>query len=402
MKDSIKRFAGRAAAVVSALSFAMSTLSFPSFSASAAVNIQLDSLTVRGLIGDTLQGYYVDSSRNYKACEFTFNSYQTMSDRYFTPTGSYASGTQILLLYTTPLPADIGQDLTQQDAIISVDLGLHLDNVTHFEMIFGGGLDGYFTTSAYSALNTYNYVLSTAPALPDRSITTGDGFRTSLAYNPYNNQRGGFYGMSGAGGYSALYYKMDSPTAGSVSIDTVQCSCLALGSSLHFVITLPYVNSDVEIPSNISDLFPASGKASGTVSENSSGGYDVDYDLSIDLPDYSSQLDTIANPSLSAEQEGALSGLDSAGEALGGSVDDYDDIVDDIDSYEWEIDGDSFALDTIDGDLPDLTPPTDVVDGVNDLWELLELDRSAPIILRYMPILILFMFGSYVIFGKWI
>lgn len=246
-----------------------------SLNASAAdVNIQLDSLSVRGLIGDTLTGYYVDSDRNYKSCEFSFNSYQTMNtgQLYFTPQGSYSSGSQIVLLYTTPLPTDIGQDLTQQDAIINVDVGLHLQNVRHFEMIFGGGLDGYFITTSYAALNTNNYILSTAPALPARSITAGDQFRTSLSYNRYDSSKGGFYGLNGAGGYSALYYSMDTSTAGDLYIDTVQCSCIALGSQLHFVMTLPYVNSDVVIPADPLPPFSGDGASSGTVSGTISDG----------------------------------------------------------------------------------------------------------------------------------
>lgn len=403
MKDSIKRFVGRAVAVVSALPFALSSL--PA-SADSTV-ILLDSITTRYIFGDSISGGYLDNEGNFKSCTFEFSDLLSLGSSNLPNQGNYGSSTTILLHYRAEVQNDIGQVLTNFQPMCYLDLDVTLENVTSFQWLSGAWINGVWTTTNLSTLNTYAYMISSAPALPASSIGIGDGrYRTTFQGNRYSSGKAGLFQVNGFDkAFSGCFYSVSSASAGSLYLDTIQfCCCFYSGGFLEIAFTCPYVNDDFVIPSDSPEIpsIGVGGSGSGTVSENSSGGYDFNYNIDIDIPDYSGQLDTIANPSLSSEQSDALSGLGDANSAVGDAVDDYDGLIDDIDSYEWEIDGDSFALDTIDQDLPDLTPPTDIVDGVNDLWELLELDRSAPIILRYMPILILFMVGSYVIFGKWI
>lgn len=261
--------------------------------ASAAVDtILLDTITTRYIFGDSISGGYLDNEGNFKSCTFAYSDLLTLGSSNLPNQGNYGSSTTILLHYRAEVQSDIGQVLTNFQPMCYLDLDVSLENVTSFQWLAGAWINGVWTTTNLSTLNTYAYMISSAPSLPVSSVGIGDGqYRTTFQGNRYSSGKAGLFQVNGSDkAFSGCFYSVSSASAGSLYLETIQfCCCSYSGGYIEIAFTCPYVNSDVVIPSSApSPSGSQSGTVSGTVGDNP---ISVDVDIEMQYPDYFYEVD---------------------------------------------------------------------------------------------------------------
>lgn len=374
----------KAAVVVgSALAFSLSALT-PFFASADSEIITLSGFQTAQMLGVSIEAYYLGTDMQYHRRDLslvdtsrTFVSSNLPSDHPLKELEGHA-----VCFYSVVNPDDLYDNSgvvtdTSQSPLWLVSWNVQLENVTHFV----GGCSSIHYSRYFdyplSSLRMYNYFTggeySSSVHPVDAGTTAGVANSASFTY------------LSGVGsivgdsydGTAITYYIGDSAFSA--------VNPHYAGNYTYFYFIAPSINSDYVLsgssppPDPPSDpVYTASGTASGIISENSSGGYDVDYNISIDMPDYSGLI----NPELDIDQSSRMG-----------------DARDTVDEYH---NAEEVMLSEADdglSSLPDLEfDETLIEDAENPFSEFFGINLVGIMVFWVGAIA----FISYVLFGKWV
>ena len=361
----------KAAAVVgSAFAFGLSALT--PFSASADDLITLQPAIWKGMLGDTLQGQMLKSDLSYQSVTFTYQDYFEINpyDQNFDVDFLYGN---IVLRYSAPVPPG-------WTGIYSVDIPVTFPYITTLDFSVLGWVD--LTTIANNSIQdfrqycfgSYSYggVQTTVYPQTNAAGTKGGCFRLGSS----NSWR--------TAGVSCLRFGLYDFSGTVNLLEVSENYGYTENGQTNIFITLPLVNSDYEdepYPDPGPDI-PAyvtvDGEASGSISENSSGGYDINYNYNIQVPDYNGVL----NPSLNGDQSSRMSGA-----------------RDTVDEYHTAEQGLLSEADDGLSSLPDLEFDESLIeDAENPFSEFFGINIVGIMVFWVGAIA----FISYVLFGKWV
>lgn len=387
MKKRFKAILGRVAAFFSALPFAISSLAFP---ASADEQyLRLSWSTWSDMVGASVQGYYLADGDLLKPITLTLRTNSSSKTGTITSVDMDVSDSSMLVnsylaVYECTIPSDVKLSSDSFLPVLQVDWNVHFSNVTYVGYVGGTFVNTVFTTLSRSSLSQYNYLQSGSSSsgvvsLPGRSSDSSLAglYRQSTVSSTYDCS-GCFYSYTGNATdlYIGTQYFSNLRSVGSNS------------NKWYVMLSAPYINPDYvfegnDPPPSIPDSSTtANGSGSGTITENSSGGYDFSYNIEVEVPDYSAQfndLESAINPDYDS------SNLDR----LSSNVDDYQTVEDSL--LDLANDGLSSTpdLEFDDSLIEDAYNPLDSFFGINIVG-----------IMVFWVGCIAFI--SYILFGKWV
>lgn len=393
MKDRMKRFCGRAVAVVSALLFVASSFQLIVFADDPVGNVVDYSLEeTLNFIGHSVSGYYQSTSGMKK---ISFELQNVRWNSYVSTNGSsFDLSLKRFAVYSAPYPSD----MVTSGAVIC-DLGLKFSNCYYMELYCGGAhnssfyRDGMLTTVRplnYVTIgdsrnnNSYHYITadirSGRTTRPNAVILTAQNTGVQLA-------------NVGIVGGAFSFSQRQTVDVGELCFSYPYTPSGQYDQELWFCVSNISTNTDAVFlgGSYFTSQGLVSGDISGTITDSSGNSSDlnipnVNLDVNIDVPDYSSKLDDLENainPSLDSSQADIYNRFDSEGEEYNtlenSLLDNMASQIDNMDSIAFEFD------------------PT-YVEEAEDFTPLF----NYPLVMWMTNLVLIISLISFLIFGKWV
>lgn len=394
MKKRFKAILGRVAALVSALPFVISSLSL-SVSADTYYT-RLSWSTFSSLIGSTVQGYYLADGGVLKPITLSLHDNNTQyitsvsMDNTLAPNATTLAPNSYICWYKCSIPSDLYLSSESYLPYFQIDWNVHFTNVTYF------GCDTFcYNQRVYTTLNRqylaqYNTFIAGSDNSSVHTVPFASGSDT-LAGRTYvvNKSEAG---QDYFGGIWAFYegtatdYYIGSATYSNVFYNKY-------GDYIYFGLSCPVLNPEWSFVDNSAPPAPGGGGGDdgggGSATGSASGTYgdgDINLDLDISVPDYSSRLDAIEdaiNPSLDSSQSDIYNKFDSEGEEYhnleNSLLDNMASQIDNMDSIVFEFD------------------PT-YVEEAEDFTPLF----NYPLVMWMTNLVLIISLISFLIFGKWV
>lgn len=390
LKKRFKAILGRVAALASALPFAISSLAFPA--SADTYYTRLSWSTFSSLIGNTVQGYYLADGGVLKPITLSLHDNSTQyitsvsMDNSLAPNAATLAPNSYICWYKCSIPSDLYLSSESYLPYFQIDWNVHFTNITYFGCDTICYNQRVYTTLNRQYLAQYNTFIagsdnSSVHTVPFASGSDTLAGRTYVSGKTEVNQDffGGVWAFYEG---SAIDYYIGSATYSNVFYNKY-------GDYIYFGISCPVINPEWSFVDNSAPSAPGGGGGDdgggGSANGSASGTYgdgDINLDLDISVPDYSSRLDAIEdaiNPSYDSSQ---LDNMDS-------DISDY---------YSAE----SSLLDAANDGLssvPDLEFDSELIeDAYNPLQSFFGINIVGIMIFWVGAIA----FISYVLFGKWV
>lgn len=366
----------KAVAVVgSAFAFGLSALT--PFSASAdALLVNMNPAVWHDLLGDNFDAQFLLTDLSYSNQTFTYQRSFTIAPYDMDFDVDFLQGVTVLA-YRSSVPG-------MWSGIYTVDIPFSIPNASYMDFSFLpwtnlGDIRGNSASDFRQyAFGLYDMNGSTVTVQPQINAAGTHG--ASLRLGAEQSASGGF---SSAGTSCTRVYYNDTGS----QLDYLELSVNYGYTESGYTwlwITCPVINSDWEDPvyPNPDPDLPAyvnvDGEASGSISENSSGGYDINYNYNIQVPDYNGVL----NPSLNGDQSSRM-GI----------------ARDTVDEYHTAEEGLLSEADDALSSLPDMEfDETLIEDAENPFSEFFGINIVGIMVFWVGAIA----FISYILFGKWV
>ena len=342
--------------------------------------VHVDSATIQSWIGNTVAAQYLGADGEYHATTATYAGVQYIYGANMSGLASNDYNGRSVLWYTVPYPND-SMTAYSFSPVCILQPEIHLSNVTYVDFGFAFHLSNKFLNVSYNTALPYTYMeyyYGTSGTLYAAEGATGD-----LVGHL------GSYQIIGSNYYGGNMKKLEG-SANDFYLSNISGACggtfnggLLFGIGVCDLI----LNSDYVLEENApppsggggdTPTFSGTGSINGTVSENSSGGYDVNYDINIDMPDYTPYI----NPDWDSAQEERVDGA-----------------RENVDQYHTAEEGILSEADDALSSLPDMEfDETLIEDAENPFSEFFGINIVGIMIMWVCVIA----FISYILFGKWV
>lgn len=307
----------------------------------------ISSDTLVAWLGDSLSAQYVGTDLEYHATtarRINANESIVSSDMDGYTSNLYNGRT--MAWYLVDIPSADAFTAYAYAPIVTIDFNLHLQNITYCDFGF-----------AYYVSNKYQNV-SYATCQPYCFLDYNYQGQYNKLYNPpaagiYSGHLGTFgtalspqYGTHYGGGIVQL-----SGSASDLYLGTLSACCLGnfngglvVGISLlDIILNEDYVLASSAPPPQGGDSgegdtpsVPSNGTINGQISENSSGGYDVNYNIEISMPDYTPYINPDWDSAQKERVDGARENVDQYHTAEEGLLSEADNGLSSIPDMEFD------------------------------------------------------------------
>lgn len=349
----------------------------------------ISSDTLVAWLGDTLPAQYVGIDLEYHATTARrINANESIVSCDMDGYTSNLYNGRTMAWYLVDIPSADAFTAYAYAPIVTIDFNLHFQNVTYCDFGFANFVSNKYQNVSYATCQPYCFLdynyqgqynkLYNPPAAGTYAGHLGT-FGTALSPQYGTHYGGGIVQLSGSA--SDLY------------LGTVSACCLGnfngglvVGISLlDIILNDDYVLASSSPPPQGGDSgggdtpsVPSNGTINGQISENSSGGYDVNYNIEISMPDYTPYI----NPDWDAAQKERVDGA-----------------RENVDQYYTAEEGLLSEADDGLSSLPDLEfDETLIEDAENPFSEFFGINILGIMIMWVCGIA----FISYILFGKWV
>lgn len=342
--------------------------------------VHVDSATIKGWIGDTVSAQYLGSDGEYHATTASYLGIQYISGANMQGLTANNYNGRSVLWYGVPYPSDAMTAYSFSPVAI-ITPNIHLSNVTYCDFGFAFHLSNKFLNVSYNSVLPYCYV----------DYYYGSAGTLYAAEGATGNLVGhlGSYSIVGSNYYGGNMLVLEG-SATDFYLSSISGACggtyngqLVFGIAVCDMI----LNSDYILEENApppgggggdTPSFSGTGSMHGTATENSDGGYDINYEINIEMPDYTPYI----NPDWNEAQADRVNSARA-------NVDEYQTLEDDL---LLEVDDNLSSLPDMEFD------DTLIEDGYNPFSEFFGINIVGIMVFWVGAIA----FISYILFGKWV